>query len=62
MKFRFSMQDFAASALQVGGVTGFAEGLSRIYSPLGWIVGGAFLALVGWAMTPAKSERRPEHR
>jgi hypothetical protein len=63
---RYSLvKDLTASALQCSGVFVFAVGAYQVYRPLGYLLAGLFLMLVGFSLTPKPdeaNERGPEYR
>lgn len=65
MKLDELVKDLIASALQVLGVFVFALGASMVYEPLGFLIVGLFVMLVGFSLTPKPDktqERGPEYR
>jgi hypothetical protein len=57
MRRRVRVYEWLSEALEGAGVLVTAYGVGRIYAPLGWIVGGLFLALVGFSLSPKPGER-----
>jgi hypothetical protein len=58
-------KDLMASVLQCSGVFVFAVGAYQVYRPLGYLLAGLFLMLVGFSLTPKPekaAERGPEYR
>jgi hypothetical protein len=65
MRQRAKVYDVASTLIESAGVLVTAYGLSQVYRPLGWILGGVFVALVGFSLSPKDpkdSERGPEYR
>ena len=57
MPRRAFVYDWVSSLVEGAGVLVTAYGLARIYEPLGWILAGLFIALIGFSLSPKQGDR-----
>jgi hypothetical protein len=58
MRKRTVVLDVVSSLVELAGVGVVSYGFYQVYRPLGWLLGGAFLALAGFALSPKPGEKR----
>lgn len=58
MRRRAIVLEVVSTLVEGLGALGVAYGLAQVYRPLGWILGGLFVAVVGFSLSPKPGEQR----
>jgi uncharacterized membrane protein AbrB (regulator of aidB expression) len=55
---RAIVREVTSTLVEAVGAVTVAYGLAQVYRPLGWILGGAFVALAGFSLSAKPGEQR----